>query len=179
MASRNTSRPSVCHYELFGVSRDAPVDEIKKRYRALALQWHPDKNRENVEEATLKFKEVQSAWEVLSNDQERAWYDSHREQILRGHVVGADATDAEAEALDLQQYMSVSCFEGFGDDEGGFFAVYAHIFEAIDAIERKAAADSGEKRSQQVSAPCFGDSLAPVSQVRQFYSHWSNFTSVC
>ena len=45
-----------------------------------------DKNQNNVEEATEKFKEIRDAYAVLSDDQERAWYDSHREAILRGGV---------------------------------------------------------------------------------------------
>jgi hypothetical protein len=43
-----------------------------------------DKNRDNPEEATKRFHLVQSAYAVLSDPQERAWYDNHREQILRG-----------------------------------------------------------------------------------------------
>lgn len=43
-----------------------------------------DKNPDNVEEATAEFRLVQQAYEVLSDPQERAWYDKHREAILRG-----------------------------------------------------------------------------------------------
>jgi hypothetical protein len=70
---------------------------ICQAYRAAALQWHPDKNPNNQEEANVKFKQIQAAWEVLNNEQDRAWYDAHREQILRGSAMGADAPDPDAE----------------------------------------------------------------------------------
>ena len=44
----------------------------------------PDKNPDSAEEAGVRFREIQEAYATLSDDQERAWYDSHREQILRG-----------------------------------------------------------------------------------------------
>jgi curved DNA-binding protein CbpA len=59
-------------------------EEIRKGYRKLALRYHPDKNPDNVEEANKRFLLIQAAYEILSDDQERAWYDAHREQILGG-----------------------------------------------------------------------------------------------
>ncbi|RXG41253.1 hypothetical protein VDGE_30684 [Verticillium dahliae] len=79
----------ICYYELLGVDREATDEEIKKSYRRKALELHPDRNYDDVENATRRFAEIQSAYEVLSDPQERAWYDSHREAILRG----ADADD--------------------------------------------------------------------------------------
>lgn len=62
-----------CHYEVLGVERDASGLEIKKAYRRMALQWHPDKNLDNLQEAKDQFQLVQNAYEVLSDPQERAW----------------------------------------------------------------------------------------------------------
>lgn len=62
-----------CHYEVLDVERDAPASEIKKAYRRMALQWHPDKNLDNLQEAKEQFQLVQNAYEVLSDPQERAW----------------------------------------------------------------------------------------------------------
>jgi DnaJ family protein A protein 5 len=72
-----------CHYEILEVGRHADAEEIKKQYRKLALRWHPDKNVGNEEEATLRFKEITAAYTVLSDGNERQWYDDHRESILR------------------------------------------------------------------------------------------------
>ena len=61
------------YYEVLGVQRGAAPDEIKKAYRSLARKFHPDVNRE--EGAEAKFKEINEAYEVLSDEQKRAMYD--------------------------------------------------------------------------------------------------------
>ena len=59
-----------CHYEVLSVERNATDDEIKKSYRKLALKLHPDKNPDNPE-VVEKFREVQSAYDVLMDPQVR------------------------------------------------------------------------------------------------------------
>lgn len=53
-------------YKILGISKTAPVSEIKRAYKKLALQWHPDKNVDNREEAEAKFREIAAAYEVIS-----------------------------------------------------------------------------------------------------------------
>ena len=62
------------YYEILGVSKSASQEEIKKAYRKVAIQFHPDKNQGN-KEAEEKFKEAAEAYEVLSNADKRAKYD--------------------------------------------------------------------------------------------------------
>jgi molecular chaperone DnaJ len=61
------------YYEILGVGKSASADEIKKAYRKLALEYHPDRNK--TKEGEEKFKEVTKAFEVLSNDEKRKTYD--------------------------------------------------------------------------------------------------------
>lgn len=61
------------YYSTLGVSKNATAEELKKAYRRLALEWHPDKNKS--QEAQEKFKEINQAYEILSNPEKRAAYD--------------------------------------------------------------------------------------------------------
>ncbi|AQQ52958.1 molecular chaperone DnaJ [Planococcus lenghuensis] len=61
------------YYEVLGVSKDASKEELKKAYRKLSKQYHPDINKEA--DAADKFKEIKDAYETLSDDQKRAHYD--------------------------------------------------------------------------------------------------------
>ncbi len=86
------------YYEILGVSRTASKDEIKKVYRKLALKYHPDKNPGN-SEAEEHFKEVNEAYEVLSNDDKRRRYDQFGHAGVgtsassQGGTYGAGASD--------------------------------------------------------------------------------------
>ena len=71
------------YYEVLGVSKSASADEIKKAYRKLAIQYHPDKNPDNPE-AEDKFKEAAEAYEVLSNPEKKQRYDQFGHQGMGG-----------------------------------------------------------------------------------------------
>ena len=77
------------HYDTLGISESASADEIKKAYRKLANQHHPDKGGD-----TNRFQQIQSAYETLSNDQSRAQYDAERRGMggfrfsVNGHDFG-------------------------------------------------------------------------------------------
>ncbi|EGD79218.1 hypothetical protein PTSG_12963 [Salpingoeca rosetta] len=112
-----------CHYEVLGVEQSATDDELKKAYRRMARQLHPDKNRGNEEEATQQFQLVQAAYAVLSDPQERAWYDKHREAILRWHTCHL--------GVDVMPYFSTTAFTGYDDSPQGFYTVYRELFQRI------------------------------------------------
>lgn len=102
------------YYEVLGVSRGASPDEIKAAYRKLARKFHPDVNRED-ENASEKFKEINDAYEVLSDEQKRAAYDRF----------GHDAFDPTRNA------GGFGGFGGFGSEGmGGFGDIFDLIFGA-------------------------------------------------
>lgn len=155
-----------CYYEVLEVERAASDDEIKKTYRKLALKWHPDKN-DNSEESTRIFTEIQQAYEVLIDPQERAWYDKHREQIIRG---GDDYVD---NSINLMKYFSASVFCGYGDDEQGFYAVYSNVFRIIAEEDAEFATDSN------LEVPEFGTSSSEYEEVVQpFYAYWQSYATL-
>ena len=63
------------YYEILGVNKNATDDELKKAFRKMAKKYHPDANPDNKKEAEAKFKEVNEAYEVLSDPQKRKMYD--------------------------------------------------------------------------------------------------------
>ena len=96
-------------YELLGVRRDASAEDIKKAYRKLALQYHPDRN-EGSKEAEERFKQVTRAYEVLRDPDQRALYDRYGEAGFARGPAGAQAHDF-SDALEV----FMRDFGGFGD----------------------------------------------------------------
>jgi molecular chaperone DnaJ len=100
------------YYEVLGIQKNASKDDIKKAYRKLAIQYHPDRNPGN-KEAEEKFKEATEAYEVLSDDQKKSAYDQFGFAGVQG--MGGDSHDW-------------SSFQGFEDIFGGDFG---SIFDTI------------------------------------------------
>ena len=164
--------PKRCHYEVLGLERDASDDEVKKSYRKLALVYHPDKNLHNIEEATVKFREVQAAYACLSDAHERSWYDNHRDAILGSGGDGDD--DFGINLVNLFQFWSASAFDGFDDGPRGFYTVYRGVFDSIGREERLHVATPGGPR---LAYPSFGDASAGAAVVSAFYSFWNAYAS--
>jgi molecular chaperone DnaJ len=83
MARSSTKRD---YYEVLGVARSASDDDIKKAYRRLALQYHPDRNK--APEATERFKEATEAYQVLSDNEKRSLYDRYGHQAFDRGAAG-------------------------------------------------------------------------------------------
>ncbi|HLJ79845.1 MAG TPA: molecular chaperone DnaJ [Ktedonobacterales bacterium] len=111
------------YYEILGVARNASEDDIKKAFRRLARQYHPDVNREKGAEE--RFKEINEAYEVLGDGQKRQAYDRF------GHAGVSGAAGAGANP-----------FEGFGF--GSFSDIFEQIFaNAAGAQTRRAGPQRG------------------------------------
>lgn len=110
-------------YEVLGIAKGASEDEIKKAYRKLARQHHPDLNKEKPEEAAEKMKELNEAYEVLSDTGKRQQYDQF------GHA-----------AFDPSQgggQGGFGGFGGFGGDAGGFGDIFDMMFGGAGGGRRR------------------------------------------
>jgi molecular chaperone DnaJ len=125
------------YYEVLGVGRDAGAAEVKKAFRRLARELHPDVN-DHDPEAEEKFKEAAEAYEVLSDAERRRTYDAHGHEGLRSG--GFDPRSASFGSIDeiLQAFFGADAF-GFGGAGGrraggGDIAVAVEV-ELADVVE--------------------------------------------
>ncbi len=102
------------YYEILGVPKTASEDDLKKAYRKLARKYHPDLNKDKPEEAEQKFKEVNEAYETLSDSNKRAQYDQFGHDAYKQAGQGGGFGGQGA-------YSGFSNFGGFGDIFEQFF----------------------------------------------------------
>lgn len=154
---------------------------IRRAYKKKALELHPDRNYNDTENATRRFAEVQTAYEILSDAQERAWYDSHRDAILSGEddVAGTAPTDpgnghTSANAI----FALMSRFNSsvpMNDSSRGFFGILNEFFDQL-AGEENAACDWAGIASTEY--PPFGRAKDDYNAVaKRFYTAWSGFST--
>lgn len=119
------------YYEVLGVDKNVSDDDLKKAYRRLAKKYHPDANPDNKEEAEKKFKEVNEAYEVLSDKQKRSMYDRFGHSGPNGY------------SSDFSGFSGFEGFSGFGD--GGFDVDLGDIFSSFFG--------GGASRTQRKNGP--------------------------
>ena len=103
------------YYSILGVNVDASAEDIKRAFRRLALQYHPDHNPENIKAAEAKFKEINEAYEVLSDDENRWRYDSltRLSGYPRSRIVIEDVFSESIEAEVLREMLQKIAESGF------------------------------------------------------------------
>lgn len=106
------------YYEVLGVAKDASAADIKKAYRKLALQYHPDKNPGD-KAAEEKFKEAAEAYDVLSNDEKRAKYDQFGHNMGPQGFSGGNGGFGGFGGFSSGGFTMEDIFEQFGDIFGG------------------------------------------------------------
>ena len=104
------------YYEVLGVSKNASKDELKKAYRKLAMQYHPDRNPGD-KQSEEKFKEAAEAYEILNSDEKRAKYDRFGHEGVRGNGFGS------------QGFSDINdIFSHFSDIFGGGSSIFDDFF---------------------------------------------------
>jgi len=124
------------YYEVLGVSREASQQEMKKAYRKLAMEYHPDHNSEP--DAEEKFKELSEAYGVLTDEEKRSLYD-------RGGFSGLDGMSAE----DI--FSGINFGDIFGGGGGGFRG--GSIFDEIFGFGRRRGPAKGRDIEVEIIVP--------------------------
>ena len=112
------------YYEILGVAKDATEQEIKKAYRKLAMQHHPDRNKDD-KASEEKFKEASEAYEVLGDKEKKARYDQYGHSAFENGGAGGGFSGFSGGSFeDLGDifgniFGEGSPFEGFGFGGGG------------------------------------------------------------
>ena len=140
------------YYQVLGVGRQASKDEIKKAYRKLALQYHPDRNPNN-KEAENKFKEANEAYQVLSDPEKRSHYDRLGAVYSRWQQTGGRGGFdwgqwATGQPGNVRVEYSGDIDELFGQG-GGFSDFFQQIFGGMGSFETRG------RRSQAARQPAY------------------------
>ncbi|MGB8022172.1 MAG: molecular chaperone DnaJ [Candidatus Nanopelagicales bacterium] len=121
-------------YKVLGVKKDASADEIKKAYRTLARQHHPDKNPDNAA-AESRFKEVSEAYDVLSDSKTRKEYDEARALFgAGGRIPGGgfpSGASGNVNIDDLLAQMRRQGGDGTGEAGGGFGGMFGDVLGGL------------------------------------------------
>lgn len=125
------------YYSLLEVPVDADQALIKKQYRKLALKYHPDKNPDRIEEFTEIFAQLSIAYETLSDEQERSWYDSHKDTVDGTNTSSGQyeeesyVNECGVTADDIHAFMNREYFDRNDDSVAGMYQVAAKVFLRI------------------------------------------------
>lgn len=166
------------YYDILGVNKTASADDIKKAYRKQAVEWHPDKHKDNKEAAEKRFKEINEAYQVLSDSGKRQAYDQFGHQAFapgsggganpfaggnpfgggsRGPFTYSYSTGGQAAGFDFGDPFEI--FEQFFGGGGGFrqarqiprYGIDVDFMDAAHGTEKQVSID-GKKRSIKIPA---------------------------
>jgi DnaJ homolog subfamily A member 2 len=103
-------------YDRLGVSPSVTDKDLKKAYRKASLKWHPDKNKDNSDEATKKFQEISEAYSILNDIEKRKIYDQVGIEMLKH---GSEGPQVDPMSMFAEMFGGMGGFPGFGGF-GGF-----------------------------------------------------------
>lgn len=143
------------------------------------MELHPDRNYGNVEAATKLFADVQCAYDLLSDQQERAWYDSHLDAVITDDKIGHGKQAPENFHMTASKILGLlfkfSPRMDFSDSPTGFFGGLKDVFEEIAREEELACR---REKAQPIIYPSFGGAKDDFEEVvRPFYAAWNSFST--
>ncbi len=154
------------YYQTLGVTKNASADEIKRAYRKLALQYHPDRNK--TKEAEVKFKEVTQAYEVLSDPQKRQTYDQFGAAAFEqgaGPFGGAQGGQGPFGGNRTGQYGPFTYTYSTGGDGAGFdFGGFSDPFDIFEQFFGGAPFGSRQRRPIYSLTISFMDAVKGVEK---------------
>ena len=162
------------YYDILGVSKDATAQEIKTAYRKQALEWHPDRHKDDKENAEKRFKGVNEAYQILSDSQKRKAYDAFSPGGMPRGAGQGPFTQAGRQGPFTYTYTSSGGPQA-GFDFGDPFEIFSQFFggaspfggqrkprysitidfmEAIEGVEKEVDIE-GKKRNIKIPAVIF------------------------
>jgi len=149
------------YYDVLGVGKSASAAEIKKAYRKQALTWHPDRNKSN--EAAEKFKEINEAYEILSNAEKKSAYDQF------GHAAFSPGGGFGGQGPFGQTYQQgpfTYTYSTYGGQPGQGFEGFGDFSDPFEIFEQFFGGASPFRTSRRAQIPRYGLTLSFMEAAR-------------
>lgn len=140
------------YYEVLGISKNASAEEIKAAYRKLALQWHPDRHAGDKKVAEEKFKEINAAYQVLSDSQKKSAYDQYGHSAFEQGGMGQGPFGGQGQGYS-QGPFSYTYYTGGGNPSGFDFnsGDFSDPFDIFEQFFGNASPFGGRRRPRRKS----------------------------
>jgi hypothetical protein len=149
-SERKQANARRCPYEVLGVARDASPKQIKKAFYALVKRWHPDRNPDNKDECTKRLVEINEAYEILKDPEQRAAHDKFG---FKARGLGAAKQHREGGGPSIDEILAM--FENVADTLVRLARKHARLFHSADLEPYAHAKVGGHRETYHVRSRAF------------------------